>query len=112
MRRFVLLFVIVPLTVVVIVLSVANRSSVTLSLDPFGASPALSVTAPFFLFLFAPLGRGILLGGVAAWIGQGKWRRAARNERANAAALRRDVDQLRASAAAQASLPPARRDAA
>ena len=107
-----MLFLIVPLTVMVIVLSVANRSSVTLLLDPFGASPALSVTAPFFVFLFGALGLGILLGGIAAWIGQGKWRRAARNERANAAALRRDVDQLRASAAAQSSLPPARRDAA
>lgn len=112
MRRFVLLFVIVPITVVVVVLSVANRSLVTFSLDPFSATPSLSLTAPFFVFLFAALGLGVLLGGVAAWIGQGKWRRAARAERANAAALRREVDQLRASAAAQASLPVGRRDAA
>jgi len=112
MRRFVLLFVLLPVTIVVVVLSVANRSLVTFSLDPFSATPALSLTAPFFFFLFASLGLGILLGGVATWIGQGRWRRAARSERAGAAALRREVDQLRASAAAQASLPPARRDAA
>lgn len=111
MRRFVLLFVVVPLTVVVVVLSVANRALVTFSLDPISTTPALSLTAPFFFFLFAALGIGILLGGVAAWIGQSKWRRAARAERASAARLRREVDQLRASVAAQASLP-ASRDAA
>jgi hypothetical protein len=111
MRRFVLLFVVVPLTIVVVVLSVANRSLVTFSLDPISATPTLSLTAPFFFFLFAALGIGILLGGIATWIGQGKWRRAARGERASAAQLRREVDQLRASAAAQASLPT-RRDAA
>jgi hypothetical protein len=112
MRRFILLFVIVPLTVVVVVLSVANRSPATFSLDPFSATPALSLTAPFFVFLFAALGLGIVLGGIATWFGQGKWRRAARNERVGAAQLRRDVEQLRASAAAQASLPSRHRDAA
>jgi hypothetical protein len=112
MRRFVLLFVVVPLTIVVVVLSVANRSLVTFSLDPFSATPALSLTAPLFFFLFATLGLGILLGGIATWLSQGKWRRAARAERASAAELRREVDQLRASAAAQASLPTRRRDAA
>jgi hypothetical protein len=112
MRRFVLLFIVVPLTIVVVVLSVANRSLVTFSLDPIGAAPALSLTAPFFFFLFATLGIGILLGGIATWIGQSKWRRAARAERASAARLRREIDQLRASAAAQASLPARRRDAA
>lgn len=112
MRRFLLLFVVVPLTIVVVVLSVANRSLVTFSLDPISATPSLSLTAPFFFFLFAALGLGILLGGIAAWIGQAKWRRAARAERASAAELRREVDQLRASAAAQASLPARRRDAA
>ena len=53
-----------------------------------------------------------LLGGIATWFGQGKWRRAARSERANAARLRREVDQLRASAAARTSLPAQGRDAA
>jgi len=112
MRRFVLLFMVVPITIVVVVLSVANRSPVTFSLDPVNAMPALSLTAPFFFFLFATLGIGILVGGVATWVGQGKWRRAARAERASAAQLRREVDQLRASAAAQEGLPARRRDAA
>ena len=112
MRRFVLLFIVVPLTIIVVVLSVANRSPVTFSLDPIGATPTLSLTGPFFFFLFASLGIGILLGGIATWFGQAKWRRAARSERASAARLRREVDQLRASAAAGASLPARHHDAA
>jgi len=112
MRRFVLLFMVVPITIVVVVLSVANRSPVTFSLDPISTTPALSLTAPFFFFLFATLGIGVLIGGIATWIGQGKWRRAARAERASAAQLRREVDQLRASAAAQEGLPARRREAA
>jgi uncharacterized integral membrane protein len=112
MRRFVLLFVIVPLTVVVVFLSVANRAPVTFSLDPFSSTPVLSLTAPFFVFLFAALGLGIVLGGMATWISQRKWRRAARTERASATQLRRDVDQLRTSAATQPSLPMRQRDAA
>jgi uncharacterized integral membrane protein len=95
MRRFVTLFILAPLAIVVVVLSVANRTRVDFSLDPFGFAPSLSLTAPLFFFLFAALAVGILLGGVATWIGQGKWRRAARAERANAARLRKDVEQLR-----------------
>jgi hypothetical protein len=37
MRRFLTLFVLFPIAVVVVVLSVANRGSVTFSLDPIGA---------------------------------------------------------------------------
>lgn len=113
MRRFLSLFIILPVTIVVIILSVANRSQVTFSLDPIGAEPALSLTAPFFFFLFAALGLGVLLGGIATWFGQAKWRRVARTERANAASLRREVEQLRASAAApRPGLPDRQRDAA
>ena len=56
MRRFVSLFVLLPLAVVIVFVSVANRHVATFSLDPFGsAAPALSVTAPLFVLLFAAL---------------------------------------------------------
>jgi uncharacterized integral membrane protein len=113
MRRFITLFVVIPLTILVVVLSVANRTRVDFSLDPFGFAPSLSVTAPLFFFLFAALALGILLGGIATWIGQGKWRHAARSERANAARLRREVEQLRERPdPSLTALPGPRRDAA
>ncbi len=96
MRRFLILFVLLPLAIVAVALSVANREMIQLSFDPLGgAASRWSVAMPLFILLFATLGIGILIGGVATWFGQGKWRRAARAERANAAQLRQDVERLR-----------------
>jgi hypothetical protein len=116
MRRFISLFVLLPLAVVIVFISVANRGAATFSLDPFGtAAPALSLTAPLFVFLFAALALGVIVGGVAAWIGQGRSRRAARAERAQAARHRRDVYNPRARLAPTTTAlpaPPKERDAA
>jgi hypothetical protein len=116
MRRFVSLFVLLPLAVVIVLISVANRHLATFSLDPFGSdAPALSVEAPLFVLLFATLVIGIIVGGAAVWFGQGKWRRAARAERANAARLKRDVESFRERLAAVTPAlpaPPKERDAA
>ncbi len=96
MRRFLILFVALPIAIVAVALSVANRAGVVLSLDPFGgAAPRWSIDLPLFVLLFATLGLGVLIGGIATWIGQGKWRRAARAERANVERLRQDVERLR-----------------
>jgi uncharacterized integral membrane protein len=101
MRRFMFLFVLVPLTIVVVVLSVANRGAATFSLDPFdAASPLLSLTAPLFVFLFAALAIGVLIGGIAAWTRQSKWRRTARSEKTRADRLAHEVDRLNARVAA------------
>ena len=116
MRRFLSLFVFLPVAVIVILLSVANRQDVAFSLDPVhGAGSGWAVTAPLFAMLFAAVIAGIFIGGVAAWIGQARWRRAARAERANADRLRTDVAQLRAQMAATTTAiapPRTNRDAA
>ncbi|MEJ0096754.1 MAG: lipopolysaccharide assembly protein LapA domain-containing protein [Bauldia sp.] len=81
-----------PIAVVVVVLSVANREAVTFSLDPIGgASAGWAASAPLYVFLFVAVLVGIVIGGVATWVGQGRWRHAARAERANADRLRADV---------------------
>jgi uncharacterized integral membrane protein len=122
MRRFLTLFVLLPVAVIAIVLSVANRGSVTFSLDPIGAgSTGWAATGPLYVFLFAALAAGILIGGVATWLGQARWRQAARAERANAERLRRDVERLRerleavqaaGARSGPALAPPGDRDAA
>jgi len=95
MRRFLYLFVLLPIAIIVVALSVANRESVTFSLDPIGApAPAWSASAPLFVFLFAAVAVGIVIGGVAAWIRQGRWRHAARQERTTAERLRADIQRL------------------
>jgi hypothetical protein len=38
---------------------------------------------------------GVVVGGIAAWLRQGKWRRAARRADAQARELRAEVDRLK-----------------
>jgi uncharacterized integral membrane protein len=61
-------------------LAVANRHPVRLVLDPFNPeNPAIATDLPFYAYLFAMLIGGVMLGGFATWMSQGKWRRTARN---------------------------------
>ena len=84
-RKLTFLFISIPIAVVLIILSVANRYPVTLSLDPFNSeAPALAITLPFFVFLFAAVMLGLLLGSMATWWRQGIYRRNARSERSQA----------------------------
>ena len=79
LRKTVTAIVLVPLAIVVVAFAVANRQTVTVSFDPFdSANPAYSMTMPLFLIVFAVLIAGVVIGGVAAWLRQGPWRRTAR----------------------------------
>ena len=88
-NRFVLIVVIVPLAIVLIALAVANRSLVGFTLDPFNpGNPALTVTLPLFVFLFLTLALGVLIGSLATWWRQGRYRRIARQKAQEAESLR------------------------
>jgi hypothetical protein len=92
MKRFLRLVVLIPVAIVLVLLAVANRHVVTVSIDPFGdPDPALSLQIPLFWLLFAMLALGIVAGGMATWIGQGRWRKAARQDHAEAERLRREM---------------------
>ena len=108
MRRFLTLLILVPLAAILVFFSVANRESITVSLDPFrGETPAFSFSAPLFVLLFGALVIGLLIGGIAAWLQQGRWRRAARNAQIEAERLRAETARSRPGPAV-ATLPPAR----
>ena len=73
-----------------------NRQTVTVSLDPFSSTnPAYAATLPLFVVIFAVLVLGVLIGGVAAWIRQGKWRRAARRLDRDVKALQEERETIR-----------------
>lgn len=94
-RKLILALVVVPLGVVLVALAVVNRKPADLVLDPFGSNEAsLSVSAPFFLFLLGAFAFGLIVGGIATWFGQGKWRRLAREETRQARDWRRQADRL------------------
>lgn len=94
-RKLILVLVIVPLGAILIALAVVNRKPADLILDPFGgAESGLSIEAPFFLFLLAAFALGLVVGGLASWLNQGKWRRTAREEAREARDWRRQADRL------------------
>ena len=95
-RRIVTALILVPLAIVVISVAVANRQSVVVSFDPFDqAHPALTRALPLYLLMLMLLIGGVVVGGSAAWLRQGKWRRAARRADAQARELRAEVDRLK-----------------
>jgi uncharacterized integral membrane protein len=81
MMRFIKLIVLVPIAIILVVLSVANRHFVTLALNPFRPDDTLlSVSLPLFVFLFIALMAGVILGSLVTWFAQGRYRKQARDE--------------------------------
>ena len=108
-RKIVTALVLVPLVVVIVAFAVANRQTVIVSFDPFdSAHPAYAVTLPLFVLIFVLLILGVLIGGVAAWLRQSKWRRAVRKLEAETRELHGELDDIRRrfGAPEQAALPP------
>ncbi|MBI3705038.1 MAG: LapA family protein [Rhizobiales bacterium] len=92
-RKIVTTIIVVPLAAVLVAFAVANRQAVTVSFDPFSATaPAYAATLPLFAVIFAVLILGVLVGGFAAWLGQGKWRRNARRLDAELRSLRQEME--------------------
>ncbi len=90
LRRIVAAIILVPPAVIIIAFAVANRHPVTVSFDPFsGNEPVASVTLPLFVLVIALLIAGVLIGGFASWLRQGKWRGSARRFERELAELRR-----------------------
>jgi uncharacterized integral membrane protein len=94
-RKLVFWLVLVPLAIVILMFAVANREIVTVSFDPFSATrPAASVSVPLFVLIFSLVILGVIIGGIAAWLRQSGYRRAARLRHSDVAALRREIETL------------------
>jgi uncharacterized integral membrane protein len=100
--------------VLLLTLAVANRHSVQLVLDPFNTeTPVISVHLPFYVYLLGMLIAGVILGGMATWLTQSKWRRAARHRTQDSIRWKAEADRLvREREATAASATPERRQLA
>lgn len=88
-NRLVLVIIIVPVAIVLIALAVANREWVPFTLDPFHpGNPALTIQLPLFVYLFTAAILGVLIGSLATWLRQGRYRKLARQRGAEADTLR------------------------
>ncbi len=108
-KKIINLIILLPLAVILVILCVANRQSVTLALNPFRPEDSvLSVTAPFFVYLFLAVIFGLVVGSLATWFAQGKHRKRARIEAVEAMKWHSEAEKHRTRAeaiASQAVLP-------
>ena len=101
MIRFLKALILLPVAILVVLLAVANRAPVTLSLDPFSQeAPEFSTQLPLFAVIFAAVMLGVVIGGVASWLAQGKNRKSRRRLRRETRQLRHETEQLKAQAPA------------
>ncbi|MBD9444665.1 MULTISPECIES: hypothetical protein [unclassified Rhizobium] len=88
------LLIFLPLGIILIIFCVANRQVVTLAFNPFRPDDqVLSLSAPFFVFLFITLIIGMLVGSAATWLNQGKYRKRARTEAKAAVRWQAEADR-------------------
>ena len=98
LRKLVTALILVPLAIVLVAFAVANRQTVVVSFDPFDqAHPAFTLAVPLFALILALVVGGVIVGGVAAWLRQSKWRRTARLAQAQARELSAELDRLKRS---------------
>ena len=93
MARFLKWLILLPVAAVILALAVANRHMATIYLDPFpnGGPNGPQLSAPFYLLMLGTLMAGVLIGGVATWMGQGRKRREARQAKAELRRARAEI---------------------
>jgi hypothetical protein len=98
-RKFLRALIMVPAFAALALLAMANQQPVTVSFDPFDASDTdLAVTVPLYVLGFTILAAGVLLGGVAAWLGQRRHRRLGNRLAAENVAIRSELASLKGKA--------------
>ena len=97
MKSWLKFIVIAPFALLFVAFAFANGKLVTVSFDPFASAdiPAFSITAPLFVVLILTGMFGVLAGGVVTWLAQGRYRKAARQNRAEAEKFRAEAVALR-----------------
>jgi uncharacterized integral membrane protein len=109
MRKFFNAVVLILLGAIFIVFAVANRHLVTVSFDPFNSvDPSVAIRGvPLFIVMIAMATIGVMAGSSMTWFRQRRWRRAARQNEADARQARAQLADLRAAADGQrSSVPP------
>jgi uncharacterized integral membrane protein len=97
MKSILRIIIFVPIALIILFFSMANRAPVKVGLDPFATpdAPGPSVEAPMFLVVLISMAIGVLAGGVSSWLSHMPVRRAAKIARAEAKKTRLEVEKLR-----------------
>jgi len=98
MRRILGWVVLVPLSVALIVFALANRQLTVINFNPLAAPSSLDapgIGMPLFLVIFGTLLVGVVMGGFASWLAQGRVRREKRQWQREADRLGRELETVR-----------------
>ena len=89
--------VLLPLAAVLVVFALANRQWVAVNFDPLSSGTPLipALDLPLFVVIYAMLIIGIVMGGTAVWLTQGRNRREKRRLRRQTETLERELAALR-----------------
>lgn len=100
MLRFLKMLVAIPAALAIVLFAVANRQVIRVSFDPFSReAPSAFVDVPLYAVVLAALALGIVLGGIAAWLAQGRHRKAERQ-------LKREINRLASETASLKAVAP------
>lgn len=89
--------VLIPLGLLVVLVAMANRHDIRLSLDPIQTlNPAVAYSIPLYWVIFASLAAGVMLGGLWTWIGQGRYRKTARTQTRAASRWHKEANRANA----------------
>ncbi|MBK5958891.1 hypothetical protein CCR97_11825 [Rhodoplanes elegans] len=95
-RKIIAVIVLLPLAIALVALALVNRHAVPISLDAFNPGDLkYAVQVPLFVLVLGLVALGVLVGGVATWLNQGKWRRAARRAEWELGSARAEIAELK-----------------
>ncbi len=88
MKRVAAFLILIPIGIIIISLAVANRQEVVVAIPPqIGDAPLYTFTLPLFALVFGAVIVGLVVGGFATWIRQGKHRKRAREQKVKASKM-------------------------
>lgn len=103
-RKTLWVLVMLPVAAALVALAVANRQTASISFDPFSdGDPAFVGHLPMYALIFILLIAGVVIGGVAAWLKQRRWRRRARRLTNELKGAREEIRELKRRSASAAS---------
>ena len=95
LKKFFWIAIMAPVGVMLVTLMVVNRHMVGFIYNPFVSHQfAQRIELPFFYFLLGALIIGSIIGAIATWFGQGRWRKVARKRSKEARDMRKKADEL------------------
>ena len=105
MLRYLRYLVLLAIAIVLVVVALANRGTVTLNSLPEGLLGvpgldllAVSVQLPLFIVIFGGIAAGVIIGYVWEWVREHKHRAAMRSEHREVVKLKSEVKQLKGQA--------------